>query len=230
MAVGGHPGALEHPVDLAPQHRDAGDRLGVGGLRVQAEEPVLADDLARLLAEPADRHVVQVAGPVDGRERGRLGEHEEPRPLLAVPAARRGDGERVRAVVAEDAEAGAWHGLQLRLVRVTHQVVRAVAEEGEVAGRQPGEQLAGLGLLRAAVGEQLDEVAGGGPHAALVLHRDPQVVEDAAQVARPGARGRRRGRSRRGSRTRGPRPGRPRPRRYPYSWCRAPLPPRPCGR
>ena len=51
-----------------------------------------------------------------------------------------------------------------------------------MARRQPGEQLARLGLLRAAVGELLDQVAGGGPHAALVLHRDPQVIKDAAQV------------------------------------------------
>ena len=49
-------------------------------------------------------------------------------------------------------------------------------------GRQPGEQFARLRLLRAAVGQRLDEFAGGAAHPPLVLHRDPQVIEDTAQV------------------------------------------------
>ena len=184
VAVDGHPGGLEHPVDLAPQHRDAGDRLGVGGLRVQAEEAVLADDLAGVLPEPPDGDVVEVGRPVDRGHRGGLGEHEKPRLVRAVLAlpfgSWRGDREGVVPVVPEDAQAGAGHGLEL----FVDEVVGPVAKEGEVAGRQPGEQLAGLGFLRTArVGEHLDEVAGGGPHAALVLHRDPQVVEDPPQVA-----------------------------------------------
>ena len=75
MAVRGQPGRLEHHVELAAQHRDAGDRLGVGGLRIQAEEPVLAGWLA-VGTERADRNVVQVARPVHGGLRARLGQHE----------------------------------------------------------------------------------------------------------------------------------------------------------
>ena len=50
-------------------------------------------------------------------------------------------------------------------------------------GRHPGEQLARLRLFGAAVGQQLDQLAGGAAHPPLVLHRDPQIVEDAAQVS-----------------------------------------------
>ena len=85
VAVRGQPGRLEHQVELAAQHRDAGDRLGVGGLRIQAEEPVLAGRLA-VRTERADRDVVQVARPVHGGLRTRLGQHERPQPLRVFVA------------------------------------------------------------------------------------------------------------------------------------------------
>ena len=50
------------------------------------------------------------------------------------------------------------------------------------ADSQASSSLASVLLRAAGVGEQLDQVAGGGPHAPLVLHRDAQVVKDAAQV------------------------------------------------
>ena len=43
---GATPGALEHGVHLLGDQRHPHHRLGVGGGRVQPEEPALADDLA----------------------------------------------------------------------------------------------------------------------------------------------------------------------------------------
>ena len=83
----------------------------------------------------------------------------------------------------ENAEAGAGNRPRRRLLPLAGQVVLAVAEEQEMAGRQPGQQLAGLRLLRVAdVGEPGDQFAGGRPHPPLVLHGDPQVIQHPAQV------------------------------------------------
>ena len=92
VAFSGEPGRVEHLGELVPQHRDLGDGLGVGGLRIQAEEPVLADHLA-VGGKFAHRHVVQVRGPVDGGPDRGLGQHE---PLGCVLLLHAGRGRQVR--------------------------------------------------------------------------------------------------------------------------------------
>jgi hypothetical protein len=81
------------------------------------------------------------------------------------------------------AEPSSGHHPQADAVRGRQQVVLAVAEEGEVAPGQPAEQLAGLGHVRvtlaAQAGRQLQRL---GLHPAVILHRDPHVVEHPAQV------------------------------------------------
>jgi hypothetical protein len=91
---------------------------------------------------------------------------------------------RVRAIVAQQPKAGSGDGTQSPLP----QVVLPVAEEREVACRQPRQQLAYLGLLRSpgggqrGIGQRRDQFPGGAAHPALVFHRHPEVIEHPAQV------------------------------------------------
>ena len=83
MAVGGQAQVGQHAVQLAPGHRDGGDALGEGHVRVEPEEPVLAGHRAGRV-DPLDRDVVEVARPVHGRPGVGLG-HDQP---LRVPRER----------------------------------------------------------------------------------------------------------------------------------------------
>ena len=110
-------GAAHHLGDLLAQHRDPGDRLGVGGAGEQAEEAALADDLA-VGAERLHADVVEVRRAVHGGARVGLGQHEQ-RLLAGLRLHdRRQLGERAGEVlvVAQDAEPGAGHGAQAALV------------------------------------------------------------------------------------------------------------------
>ena len=162
VAVGGHPGQLEHLGQLAPQHRDALDALGERGVRVQAEEPVLPRHGA-IRPEPLHRDVVQVAGPVHGRAGVRL---RDDQPLRLQCARLHGVGQgRERAgpdpVVPQDAEPGAGNGGQRHAVRAGLQVVLAIAEEREVPVRQPAQQ---LGDLSRGVGRRRRRPRATAPH------------------------------------------------------------------
>ena len=93
VAARGHPGLFQHAGQLAPQHRDPGDALVVGGMRVEAEEPVFAVDLAARV-DPLDRDVVQVGAPVHGGPGIGLGQ-DEPLRILGPRAhlgRQRGEG------------------------------------------------------------------------------------------------------------------------------------------
>ncbi len=185
MAARVEAGPAHHLAHLLAQHRDPGDRLGVGGAGEEAEEAALADDLA-VLAERLDADIVEVRRPVHGRARVGLGEHEQ-RPLAGLGLGdRRQLGERARQilVVAQDAEAGAGHGPQaalVGLVLVGLELVLPVAEEGEVVVGQPGEEVAaladlGLAQRRRGVGELGDH------RQDLVVHLGP-VLDRLADVA-----------------------------------------------
>ncbi len=134
-------------------------------------------------------NVVQVVGPVHGGPGVRLGQHQ----LFAGVLGSLGDlggqlAQRVAAlpVVAQDAEPGARHRAQAGAVRRLDQVVLAIAEEQEVAGRQPAEQIAEFGCVIAGrygpAAQVVGQPAGGGRHPLLILDRDPHVLEHVAQV------------------------------------------------
>ena len=152
VAAGGQPGLGQHVGHLAPDHRDGGDGRGVRRVRIQAEEPELPGDRS-VRAEPLDRDIVQVVGAVDGGPGVGLGQHQPLGRVLRPGRHLCGQlAQRVPAApgVAEDAQAGARHGAQGGgAVGRPHQVVLAVAEEGEVAVGQPAQQVAGLGRLAA---------------------------------------------------------------------------------
>ena len=158
MAVGGQPGFGQNVGQLAPDDRDAGDGRGVRRMGVQAEEAVLPGDRAVSISgsifgrpEPLDRDVVQVAGPVDGGPGVRLGQYH---PFARVLGPARNLGRQLAQqgsalpVVPQDAEPGSGHRAQAGALRGPDQVVFAIAEKGEVAGRQPAQQVAELGRDR----------------------------------------------------------------------------------
>ena len=103
--------------------------------------------------------------------------------------------------MAENAEAGAGDGLELGLALRPSRSYAREPRKVKWPGRQPGEQLAGLGFLRAGVGEPFDQVPGDRPHrrwSSIAPRRSSRTRRRSA--ARPaGSSG---GRPRRGSRTR----------------------------
>ncbi len=148
-------GAGHHLGDLAPQHRHVGRARGVRRRRVQPEEPVLADHVARgVVALHAD--VVEVRRAVHRRARVGLGEHEQ-RALACLGADRRGQAREARRRLArsgrgrgaaEDAEAADRHRAErVVAVGVGHEVVAAVAEEREVVVGHPAQQRPAFGQL-----------------------------------------------------------------------------------
>ncbi len=206
VALGGEAGLGDGLGDLAADHRDPGDRLGVGGGGQQAEEAALAGHIA-LGVELLDADVVQVGRAVHGGAAVGLGQHQQ-LALAGLGPGRRGEpaeggrghgvlGEGVGARVgAEHAEAGAGDRLQQVLaVLGLDQVVLAVAEEGEVVVGQPAEQLLclvhllgrELGRRRAVqvVGQPQRTVAHLGPvldHLADVHQHPAQVGLDGGQL------------------------------------------------
>ncbi len=195
VAVGREACALQDLVDLAADDRDPADRLGVGGGGEQAEEAALADDVA-VRVELLDADVVQVRRTVHGGPAVRLRQHEQL--VLAGLGAGvgreplEGGADRVLVVLgvlgvrAQYAETGAGHGGERVVVA---QLVLAEAEEGEVVGGQPAQQLAGLlDLGRGQVDRQglaLQAAADPGrrvPHLLPVLDGLADVGQDAQQV------------------------------------------------
>ena len=141
MTARRQPGAAGDGLGLAAQQRDVGHARAVGRRGEQADETVLADDLARgVVAFHTD--VVGIAGPVHGRSGVGLGHHHQRRRspcersrlgrqrLETVRQAR-------RIVFTQQPQAGAGHGPQGILPVVDDQVVLAVAQQGQVVVGQP---------------------------------------------------------------------------------------------
>ena len=181
-------GAGHHLGDLLAQHRDPGDRLGVGRTREEAEESALAGDLA-VGAEGLHADVVEVRRAVDRGARVGLGQHEQ-LVLARLGLGQWGQlGERAGEVlvVAQDAEPGAGNGTQSALLGrplLRLELVLAVAEEGEVVIGQPGEEVAalgdlGLGQRRRRVVELTDHGQHLGVHLGPVLDRLAHVAQHA---------------------------------------------------
>ena len=197
VTVRGDPGRGQHVGELAAQHGYPGDALGVGGVRVQAEEAPRTDHPA-VPAELLDRDVVQVLVAVDGGPRVALRQHQPVRITRLGPDVGRQRRERFRAlaVVPEKAEPGAGHRAQRLAVVAGHEVVLAIAQEEEMPVGEPGQQLTGFGVpavrrrrpgtprqRRAGVvpGHADGQGGGGRDHLRLVLDGDPYVVQDPAE-------------------------------------------------
>ncbi len=187
------PDPAQHLGGLLPKQRDPGERLGVRSAREQAEEPALADHLA-VLVELLHADVVEERRAMDGGPRVGLGQDQQgllPRLLLDQGGQLPERGRHV-LVGTQDAEAGAGDRAQQLVVVVALEAVLAVAEEREVVGRQPTQQLAALRDLllaqREPVGLQLvDDGQHLGVHLLPVLDRLPDVAQHLEQRVLDGA-------------------------------------------
>jgi hypothetical protein len=177
---------VDHALHLVPQQRDRARARAVGGRREQADEPLLARDLAaRVAGLHAD--VVEVRGAVHGRDGVGLGDHECGNLAgLAAHLALQQRRLRARAAAAgaQQAEARARDGDELVGVRAAHQPVFAIAEEGEVVAGEPVDELGGF--LRLAGGDAGHALAQVGGDAAGPLHHLRPVVDRHAHVGEGG--------------------------------------------
>ncbi len=191
VAGGRQAGALDQPRDLVPEQRDLARIAIVGGRGEQAEEAVLAQDLA-LGVEPADAEVVEIDRPVHGRAGVGLGDHQRHRGARLAAQLRRQCCEAARGGAAgrlapEQAERRALEALQLIARLIADQVVAAVAEQGEVVVGDPAQERLGLGQLG-----RLEHLGAGlqvgdrdldlGQHRAPVLDRRPDIGKRLLEV------------------------------------------------
>ena len=135
VARGQERGALHDRGELAPQQRHLARVRRVGSVGVEAEEARLAAHLA-LGVEVLDADVVEMAGPVHGRARVRLGEQQDllhPRALARI-GGKRGEARRHRLArtLAQDAETAAGNDAQHVFAAGGGDLVVAAAEEGEI--------------------------------------------------------------------------------------------------
>ena len=145
VAVVREGGALEHCVVLAAQDRDLGRARVVRGVRVEAEEAALADDVA-VGVEQLDADVVEVGRAVNRRARVRLRQVQQVRLERQRAHRRRQLAEAVRARTAatQDAQAGAFDRDQAHVTLRLVDAVLAIAEEREVVRLEPFEERARL--------------------------------------------------------------------------------------
>ncbi len=188
VALLGEAGAGEDLGHLAIHQRDPADTVGVGAGGEQPEEAPLTDHLAGGV-EGLHPDVVQIDRAVHGGPGVGLGHHEQgllPRlgsGLGVQPVVARARG----LVVPQDAQTGAGLGHQGVVSVPLGEAVLAVAEEGEVALGQPGQQPPRLGDLlevdarRRGVQDLLPDLDDPGLHHGPVLDRHPDVVQHPAE-------------------------------------------------
>ena len=171
------------------EDRDAADRGGVCRGGEQPEEPVLAGDLA-LIVEGLDADVVEVDRAVDRGPGVGLGHDEQflVAGMLLDLGAQRRVGRGLGEVVAQQPESGSGHGQEAHLGALLGQRVLAVAEEGEVVGREPRQEAHNLvdlvgGDAGGAVGAQaFGEIGAPSPHLGPVVDRVADVAEDPLEL------------------------------------------------
>ncbi len=188
MAVGIEAGAAHQVVDLAPQIRDRARRARVDRRGEQADDAEFADQVA-IAIEPLHADVIHVHAPVHARVHVRLGDDELLRLLQELHDLGR-DRDQLAAAAqhmhvgrSQDAEPALGNDLVAALV--AGQRVFAHAEEGEVVGDQPFEELRRLGDFldrqrRRIVLDLGDDLADARHHRPPVLHAEAHVGEHAA--------------------------------------------------
>ena len=189
MAARIESGALLHRGDLAAQIRNAVRGARIGGGREQSDDAVFADQIARCI-ETLDADVIEIDAPVHAGMDIGLGDDQRPRLLQKRHDFRR-EFEQLRAAPehaqfarAHDAE----RAVELRLKRLSVDGVIAHAEEREIVGQQPLQELDRLGDFvhrqRRRIGLQFGhDAADAVAHGTPVLHRQPHLAENDFQRA-----------------------------------------------
>ena len=152
---------LGHDLLHAPRHHGDAEHVGVpGGDGEDPEEAVLADEAAFLVVD-AHAHVERVLRAVHGRPGAGPGEHEQlARRGVGGDAggahAVRAGGQRARdeAVAAQHAQPGGEDAPQGRPLGGVDQLLAPVAEQDQVALREPAQEGDGVGRVRAAAGRR----------------------------------------------------------------------------
>jgi hypothetical protein len=138
--------------DLAPHQRDFAGRAGVGGRREQSDHPELTAQ-APVGVELLDADVVHGGAAMHGRERVGLGDDERSRlqqegaDLGCHRHHRRAAPQYMGFGVAQDAQPGALHRLELTFPGPAHEFVLAHTQKREVVVQQPFEEGGGLDQL-----------------------------------------------------------------------------------
>ncbi len=175
---------LAHHIFVALTHqRNFPWAAVVGAGREQAQEALLADDAA-LGVEFQDADVIHVTDPMHARACIGLGQDQRILELgrgVQPMRGQRGHRARRRGVAsAQQAQAGLFQRRQHVLAILLLHPILAVAEEGEVVGRGPAQEL--LGLMPADVVDR--QTAGRqivGQHDHALAHRRP-VLHDGAHL------------------------------------------------
>ena len=189
MAVGGKAGARLDAGDLAAQIGNAVRGARIGGRGEQPDDALLADQIARGV-EALDADVVEIDPPVHARVDIGLGDDQQPRLAQECHDFRRVFEQFLAAL--EHAQLGRAHDAEraviIGLQRVAVESVIAHAEEGEVIGQKPLQELDRLGDFvdrqRRRVGLEVgDRAVDALEHGAPVLHRKPHLAEHGAERA-----------------------------------------------
>ncbi len=147
MAAGRQPRARNDIGRLAPEQRDVRRIGAVSRGRVKAEEPVLAGHRA-LGVETLDGDVVEIARPVHGRARRRLGDDQKLGPPCVRAHFGRQRGKARRDILAlglaQDAQARIGDDLQRVLAVHRDEFVAPIAQEGEMIVGEPAQESAAL--------------------------------------------------------------------------------------
>jgi hypothetical protein len=179
--------AAQQGLDPAAQQRHVVHGRVIGCGREQADQPMLAGHSSVGIARLHDQ-AVHCAGPVD--QRWAVGLHDqdvvrstgEARHRLAAADA---DVEQPDLVATQDAQRRSRHQFVAQaggLARILDIAIAAMAEEGEVVGFEPAQEILVFGEVLRTAGRQVrDGVQAGAAHRAPVVDRQPYLGQDARQ-------------------------------------------------
>ena len=187
VAVAVESGAAQQRFDAAAQQRHVVHRRVIGGGGEQADEAMFAGRSSVGVAGLHD-HAVHRADAVN--QRLTIGLHDQD----VVGAARKSrhrlaaahtDLEQADLVAAQDAQRRSGHQLVAQaagLVRVLDVAIAAMAEEGEVVGLEPAQEVLVLREARRMAGRQVgDGVEAGAAHRLPVIDRQPHFGQHARE-------------------------------------------------
>ena len=185
MPAGIEAGAGQDGVHLAPQIGDGAHRARIGRRGKQADDARFADEMA-ICIEALDPDVIEIDAPVHARAHIRLGDDQRLW-LFQEGANLRRDGDRLivtpqhlQVLRAQDAERAVRHRLKIAILAAEN--VIANANEGEVAGDQPLQELDRLRDFLHQDGRRIafqvgDDVGDPMQHRPPVLHGQAHLAE-----------------------------------------------------
>ena len=187
VAVCVEAGAAQDAVDPPAQQRHVLHQGVIGGGREQAGQAPLAGHPAVGVVGLHD-HAVHRPDAMDQRRAVGLDDQDVLRPAREAGhrlAAAQPRLEQPHLVAAQDAQRGARDQLVAQaagLRRIVDIAVAAMAEEGEMVGFQPAQEILVLGQVGRAAGRQVgDGVEAGAPHRPPVLDRQPHFGQHAGE-------------------------------------------------